>query len=370
MTKVVNIQHKQQILEAAGSWLARLERGLSEQEKQEIGSWLAEDRVHGQALMEISSLWDDMTTLEELAELFPLPEKPQVNQQVRWGFPKPAVYVFSSLFLFVISSLFVLNTGVLDTVFNKRFAIGPVEAEKQQAIVSTQTDNNAQGMQARYETAIGEQSEVTLPDGSRVTLNTGTRIQFHYTDSERRIVLETGESYFEVAKDKQRPFKVYVNNNIVQAVGTAFNVDYSHTSNLEVTVTEGEVKVVSPPKLKQIFSGSLKEESFLKGGQRAVLAKTEDHKLQKISASEINKNLAWKEGMVIFDREPLKDALAELSRYTLTEFVLADKSMESILVGGYFKSGDVYGLLQALKENFNIDATKSKAGKIILTAQL
>lgn len=395
MTNVVNINSKQQIAEQAGVWLARLERGLSEPERLEVDSWLAENSAHGEALMELASIWDDMGMLEELSDLFPLDSKelqpdkelqpakthqsekePQLEKEgwskpgwLNWDAPKPLLYAYSGILVAFISVLFLWQSDVTGNLLNKRLYVSQI-FDSGSAVESHSPENSTATVTALYETAIGEQSTVNLPDGSKVTLNTGTRIQVQYTPSERGIVLQTGEGYFEVAKDADRPFRVHVDKNVVQAIGTAFNVDYSRFANLEVTVTEGTVKLVSPPKIKQILSGSLKEESILKSGQHAVLANTEDHNLQPISESEITKKLAWKSGMIIFERESLRDALAELSRYTLVEFVLADPAMENMLVGGYFKSGDIDGLLQALEENFNITSFKNGTGQIVLTAQL
>lgn len=381
MTNVVNINNKQQIADQAGVWLARLERGLSEQERLEVDSWLAQDTAHGEALMELASIWDDMGMLEELSDLFPLqskelqPAKEPINEAnpksgwLDWAAPKPLLYACSGILVVFISALFLLQSDATGNLLNQRLYISQL-FDSGSGVEPGVTEMGTATVTARYETAIGEQSTVNLPDGSTVTLNTGTRIEVRYTPLERGIVLETGEGYFEVAKDADRPFRVHVDKNVVQAVGTAFNVDYSRFANLEVTVTEGTVKLVSPPKIKQILSGSLKEESILNSGQHAVLANTEDHDLQVISELEISKKLAWKSGMIIFERETLKNALEELSRYTLVEFVLADPAMERMLVGGYFKSGDIDGLLQALEENFNISSTKNGAGQILLTAQL
>lgn len=389
MTNVVNINSKQQIADQAGVWLARLERGLSEPERLEVDSWLAENSAHGEALMELASIWDDMGMLEELSDLFPLhskelqpakepsaTKKPQLETKpwskpswLNWDFPKPLLYTYSGILVALISVLFLWQSDVTGNLLNKRLNVSQM-FNNDSAVESSSPAHSTPTVTAHYETAIGEQSTVNLPDGSKVTLNTGTRIQVKYTPLERGIVLQTGEGYFEVAKDADRPFRVHVDKNVVQAIGTAFNVDYSRFANLEVTVTEGTVKLVSPPKIKQILSGSLKEESILNSGQHAVLANTEDHNLQVISELEINKKLAWKSGMIIFERESLRDALAELSRYTLVEFVLADPAMENMLVGGYFKSGDIDGLLQALKENFNINSFKNGTGQIVLTAQL
>ncbi len=367
MSKIIPITNKQQIAEEAGLWLARIERGLCDEERKDIESWLAENAAHADALTELAYVWDDMAVLEELSDLFPLPEcSPEkqastpASSYLRW----PVYAAATALALFVVTFT-LTNVTDIGSSGNQEIAITSdhdLKTLESPSVAAPQLTGE------RYETAIGEQSKVNLPDGSIVTLNTATRIFVTYDEGKREVILERGEGYFEVAKDHQRPFKVLVDNNLVQAVGTAFNVDYSNTRQLEVTVTEGQVKLVSPKKLKQILrSGSLSEESLVNSGQSATVASSDQHRLKNISKEEIDTQLAWQQGMVIFEREPLKIALAELSRYTLVEFVLADRQMEDILVGGYFKSGDIEGLLLALKENFNITSKKDRSGKIVLT---
>ncbi|MCF7982515.1 MAG: FecR domain-containing protein, partial [Pseudomonadales bacterium] len=344
-----------------GLWLARMERGLSPDEKEEIERWLTESIAHGEALMELAYVWDDMAVLEELSDLFPLPlSGKKASGGWSWPAPRKISYALVGIFVVLASTFGLLQFGLQEP-------LSPTLA--QPTTNPAFIDHGSSRIPDSYETAIGEQSKVNLPDGSVVTLNTDTRIRIHYSDTERQIILERGESYFEVAKDKTRPFVVHVDNNVIQAVGTAFNIDYSQLKNIEVTVTEGTIKLVTPKKLPQIIlSGSLSEQSFISSGHSAIVAQAKAQ-LTTVTREEIATKLAWQQGMVIFEREPLKNALAELSRYTPVEFELADTAMEDILVGGYFKSGDIEGLLLALKENFNIDAKKDAGGRIILTAR-
>src|SRR5204863_5888557 len=84
------------------------------------------------------------------------------------------------------------------------------------------------------------------PDGSVVELNRGAVVSAHFTASERRMRLVSGEANFKVAKDPQRPFVVEARGVAVRAVGTAFNVRIDAVS-VEVLVTEGVVNVAQPP---------------------------------------------------------------------------------------------------------------------------
>ncbi len=90
--------------------------------------------------------------------------------------------------------------------------------------------------------------------------------------------------------------------------------------------------------------------------------------VRKLETGEADARLAWQRGMLIFEGEPLGEALAEVDRYTTTKFILADEKLRDVRVGGYFRAGDVDGLLVALRENFLIDSRRDAQGRVVLTA--
>ena len=92
----------------------------------------------------------------------------------------------------------------------------------------------------RYITQVGEQKTVELADGSKVTMNTGSRLLVDMSDALRRVILERGEAYFDVATDPQRPFKVDVGGRAVTVLGTEFNIQRSADS-FTLAVIEGVV---------------------------------------------------------------------------------------------------------------------------------
>src|SRR5690606_33297077 len=93
-------------------------------------------------------------------------------------------------------------------------------------------------------TRLGEQTRAVLNDGSIMTLNTLTQAKVHFDDNERRVYLKSGEAHFEVAKNKNRPFRVYAESGRITAVGTAFSVRIDD-GNVNVTVSEGSVEVAT-----------------------------------------------------------------------------------------------------------------------------
>ena len=150
-----------------------------------------------------------------------------------------------------------------------------------------------------YETRIGEQRDVLLSDGSRVTLNTNTALSVHYSKGRRFLVLERGEALFSVAHNTARPFDVAAAGTLTRAVGTEFNVDMRNTK-VTVSVLEGVVQVstatdvagarqnaseptVAPLQAESLFRGQALE---FHPGERLVVQHSAD--IGRIDSWEVN----------------------------------------------------------------------------------
>ena len=90
-------------------------------------------------------------------------------------------------------------------------------------------------------------------------------------------------------------------------------------------------------------------------GDTAVFDGFEPEAVNTLSLDQVQRNLSWQQGMLVFQGESLEDALIEMSRYTDSEFEIMDDSLKSLRVAGYFKVGDSEGLLHALQNNFDIE---------------
>ncbi|WP_372622397.1 FecR family protein, partial [Alteromonas stellipolaris] len=93
-----------------------------------------------------------------------------------------------------------------------------------------------------YSTAIGEVSNVGLSDGSTITLNTDTRINIKFSETHRELWLEQGEAFFDIAKDRSRPFLIHTAKKTVRVVGTKFNIKLSQ-AGFDIAVEEGIVAI-------------------------------------------------------------------------------------------------------------------------------
>ena len=216
-----------------------------------------------------------------------------------------------------------------------------------------------------------------MSDGTHIQLNTNSIVEIAYTSSFRQLTLVQGEARFDVAKDKSRPFTVTSGEKSFTALGTIFNVQKSDDSDMELMVTEGRVLITKSNEALEVIKQTLltanknTPQSRLPGilvnsGEKAVIAKHGNTPIEKVSLDQVQRDLAWQQGMLIFDGEPLSKALIEVSRYTSSHFKISDPNISNVKVSGYFKANDVDGLLASLNSNFNIIYTKSADSTILL----
>jgi transmembrane sensor len=337
----------------ASEWLARLDRGLSAEEERALKTWLKQSAEHEAALLKLASLWDRMSSLSLLAELFPRP----VHQQKNWRRYYPAVAA-SALFATVIVA-WQLNSPSFE-LLSRWWQ----PADDVVAIVD-----------GVYETAIGEQSTIELPDQSLLVMNTNSLIKVVYSDKQRLLILERGEMNIDVAHDAQRPLSVMAGQKIVQAVGTAFNVQIINDNEVELIVTDGKVLVAERGDIRgddKPDAAPVKplpdRSTVVAKGERVVLGASEEA-IAKVSDSDISAQLSWRQGNLVFRGETLAEAVVELSRYTPVRFELMDARLGEIRIGGRFKAGDVDGLLATLRDNFNIDYERPDAERVLLKAR-
>ncbi|MBL4909237.1 MAG: FecR domain-containing protein [Alteromonadaceae bacterium] len=338
------------IQEQACLWISKMDRSLTTAEKNEFISWAQQNKLHQEILFKFAALWDDLSVLNELSALFPL-EKQKTKRILKNRFAKYAIAAS-----FIIAVLFT-GSLYLEQRLNARTV-------KQQYVEIKSLS-----------TVVGQQSSFSLSDGSILQLNTNSLVKINFSRNKRLLTLVRGEARFEVAKDKTRPFTVVSGTKSFTALGTIFNVQKNSNRDMELVVTEGRVLIT---KTNQLLDSSMAKQIYslpadkLPGvlvisGEKAVIEKNIEEPVQKVSLDQVQKDLAWQQGMLIFEGEPLKAALKEVSRYTATHFEIVDSELANIKVAGYFKAGDIDGLLKSLSSNFNIYYEKTNKNSIRLS---
>ena len=219
---------------------------------------------------------------------------------------------------------------------------------------------------ASYESTVGEQQMVTLEDGSRLTLNTGSRVLVDYGPNERRIILDFGEVFFEIEKDPRRPLTVSARGHLVTALGTKFSVLIAG-NDLSIAVIEGAVAVSKedtrfPPNKRQALrppgesstvapSGPMEwvgpNDVILHAGAMATFGDGYEP-VVKQDTEVIERLQSWREGVVRFDAEPLSRVVAELNRYSQAKILIEDDAIVNLPISGVFRLERVDLILEAL----------------------
>lgn len=209
-----------------------------------------------------------------------------------------------------------------------------------------------------YETGHGEQRIVRLKDGSRVILNSSTRLRVDLAETSRLVQLERGEAFFEVARDPKRPFTVTAGTRKVTALGTSFMVRYE-ADRTAVTLVEGKVQVTDVEKSENptapaIPAAPIPAVAILTPGERLTFVREEPPKMDQ---PRIDTLTAWRRGEVLLDETLLTEAIAEMNRYDERQLAIDDAELGSLRVSGVYRSGDNEKFARALAELYGLRAT-------------
>lgn len=219
----------------------------------------------------------------------------------------------------------------------------------------------------KYFTRIGEQQTIELSDGSVITLNTAGQLVVDYGDQSRRILLERGEAYFEVARDSERPFTVDLGVGSVTALGTAFNVRKDR-DRFQVAVIEGTVALhefaeevpASPPPLSANGNAvviTAPSEHLLEEGWVAEFDLSRDQ-LKAFRPESMESYESWRSGMLGFYQEPLYKVVLELNRYSRKKLMIEDASIMQLSVSMVVSIHEIDSALKGLELALPIEVRK------------
>ncbi|WCT74413.1 FecR domain-containing protein [Sphingomonas naphthae] len=299
----------------------------SEQDWDEALAWAGEDPAHGFAFAKAEASWE-------------------LTERLREGHPdlRPAMAV----------PLVETGTaaGWISGRIGRRGVIGLIAATMV-GVIATVTIQ-LQGSVDRYRTALGEEREVRLADGSILHLNTDTSVEVALRDDARRIQLLKGEARFDVAHDTARPFLVTAGSATVRAVGTAFNVRL-RSDLTELTVIEGMVAVQDgASRSSRVGAGT---GAAIRSGTVAVTP---------LAPASVKQRMAWQNGLIEFDGDTLAQAVEEFNRYRASPLVIGDPQLASLRIGGTFRAQKSADFVNALEVGFGIRAIEGHDNSIIL----
>lgn len=303
--------------EEALDWLVRV--GFGTARPDEFAAWRARSPAHEQAARSAEALWRDIghtATAAEFSRREAVRSRPQSLPAggMRRGPDR--------------------RPGRL----GRRAAMtGAMAASAAALVAASGLFGPLAGLTADHATRPGERREVSLPDGSVVVLNTSTALSVRFTAAERRIVLTTGEAFFAVAKDPDRPFVVAARGGETRAIGTAFAVR-TDGDEVRVTVSEGIVEVTAAA------GGPVRLLAGQGAGYGGAVGKPVPQRVNEAVAT------AWRRGKLIFNQRPLVEVAAEISRYRSGRVVVANPELERLPVTGVFELDDQDAMLRAIEQ--------------------
>jgi len=210
------------------------------------------------------------------------------------------------------------------------------------------------------QTPKGGKYQVRLPDGSKVWLNSASTLSYPTTfaGNERKVQLE-GEAYFEISPNKSVPFRVQSGNQIVEVLGTHFNINsYDDEDYVKTTLLEGSVKVILNSKANVVSNTKL-----LKPGEQS-LTKSSNSGI-RIENADIEKAVAWKNGYFRFRNTPIREIMREIERWYDVELVYEGKMPTDEFTGFISNDVKISAVLKIMEESGGVKFTvKGKKLKV------
>ena len=304
----------------AERYVARLYSGeMSAREESELFAWLEADQRNRRELDRAIRLWDSMTWMSNenviLAMRLEARNRHRQRMSRRWFAAAAAILVM------VAAALLVTNP--------------PGNVITESAPVT-------------YETAIGESRIVSLPDGSTMNMNTASRVIVDYTADARRIILDFGEIYLDVAKDADRPMSVVAGDRVVTALGTKFSVKRVG-SDLQIAVEEGTVAVTRQGSLPPVAAGTIGDDDILLQAGAIAEIIDDNEPVATASAAAVERAQGWRHGIVRFDSEPLVEVIGEFNRYSEAKVLIEDSSIMDLQISGALRLDNIELFLSSLE---------------------
>ena len=220
-----------------------------------------------------------------------------------------------------------------------------------------------------YETQMAEIREITLEDGSVITLGAKSQIASEFTSTRRQVTLIEGEAFFDVVHEEGRPFFVASQDTLVRVVGTKFDVKRS-AEVVHVSVLEGIVEVMKANDVGEPFElayASAGDKQTLIAGERVSAARRVA--LPKARQVEQAKPGAWRTGRLAYEDASLAEIVSDLNRYLDRPVSIASSDVGDLRSTVAFNTADIDQIFVLMEAIHPISVDRSASGEIILRRQ-
>ena len=209
-----------------------------------------------------------------------------------------------------------------------------------------------------YQTAVSEHRNIVLVDGSEISMGAKSSLSVNFSTDKRIVVLESGEALFVVAHDAERPLCCHSGSKHDHSCRDRIQCATGKETGVVVTVTEGTVEVKRTPQGSRPPSDGDQDPvqrimtTTVSAGVQAVVSPTE---LSLVEVSNPNAVTEWRIGHLQYRSEPLKFVVADVSRYTTREIIIADSEVEAMIFTGSVFQDQTDDWLEALETAFPVE---------------
>lgn len=285
------------LLAQAREWQVLLHSGRATTADQEaLAAWRQAAPEHEQAMREVEGLWALLGQVQRPREAATIVRLPR-RRPLRWAVP------LASAALLLLALWLPQGTWV--------------------------------GLYADIHTAPGEVRELRLDDGSLLTLNGDTALDWEFSGERREVRLYRGEADFQVAHDPSKPFVVEAGPARIRVTGTRFDVNHSG-ERVDLSVTQGHVQA----------SAEQSPAVAVKAGQQVSW---QAGRLQAVQPLDAQQRLAWQRGKLVFRDRPLGEVFADLERSQSARVLFLDDTARTLQVTGVFALDDPLAVLRAIE---------------------
>ena len=317
---------RRRIRQEAADWAARLGAGADENMQADFRRWHEADRRNAEAYDRMAAIWSNSGRLSPARPAPSAAERTNGLAQRRLRFALAASIVAAVALLAVL------------------------------ALSGNWSPGSRPGAKPLFASAVGEIREIELPDGSRLILDSDSRVELSFSASERRLALQQGRARFTVAHES-RPFIVAADSSEVVATGTVFDVSL-WDNRLAVVLIEGSVEIRRPSAPDQRPA-----RHRLQAGQRLSIAGSAPVVRQPASRGET----LWPARMLEFDEARLEEAAALVNRYGGGQLSLGSDRIRNLRISGAYRAGDVDGFARSLAAAFGLRLEAQPDGSLLLT---
>lgn len=294
-----------------------LQGKASKEEKEQLFNWLDESTSNKEEYIGIKKIWA-LTAREKNVEsktwsdIKPSESKPGHTKKLQHWLARAAIF------------LLLISCGAIGGLIISKTFETPVYS-KMYTVISP----------------AGQMTNIELPDGTLVMLNSGTRIQYsaNFTEGHRQVYLE-GEAFFDVQRDAEHPFIVNSEFLGVKVYGTSFNIQaYPEDKAFTATLVEGSIGILNT---------AGEEVTKLVPGEKAYFAESETNiDIRKVDTAIYT---SWKEGLVTFRNERLEDIAKQIERWYNVEIIIQKEGLgEERYFGTILKNKPIDQILEVLK---------------------